>query len=77
MYTDVNVSYWGAVLPGRKDAEMGAANSLHVSAYYNEYTELLFLIWWWKITGNCKYSKYPTCWIFQRLEQRRVPAKHA
>ena len=26
----------GAVLPGRNDAEMGPANSLHASAYYSE-----------------------------------------
>ena len=29
----------GAVLPGRYDAEMGPANSLHASAYYSEYNE--------------------------------------
>ena len=29
--------YKEAVLPGRNDAEMGPANSLHASALYNEY----------------------------------------
>ena len=29
----------GAVEPGRKNAEMGPANSLHASAYYSEYNE--------------------------------------
>ena len=29
----------GAVLPGRNDAEMGPANSLHSSTYYSEYNE--------------------------------------
>ena len=28
-----------AVLPGRNDAEMGPANSLHASTYYSEYNE--------------------------------------
>ena len=32
-----NISSKGAVLPGRNDAEMGPANSLHASAYYSEY----------------------------------------
>ena len=27
------------MLPGRNDAEMGPANSLHASAYYSEYNE--------------------------------------
>ena len=34
-----DISSTGAVLPGRKDAEMGHANSLHASAYYSEYNE--------------------------------------
>ena len=34
-----NISLKGAVLPGRNDAEMGSANSLHASAYYSEYNE--------------------------------------
>ena len=34
-----NISSKGAVLPGRNDAEMGHANSLHASAYYSEYNE--------------------------------------
>ena len=29
----------GAVLPGRNDAEMGPAHSLHASAYYSEYND--------------------------------------
>ena len=33
-----------AVLPGRNDAEMGPANSLHASAYYSEYNERFDLI---------------------------------
>ena len=33
------ISSKGAVLPGRNDAEKGPANSLHASAYYNEYNE--------------------------------------
>ena len=32
-----NISSKGAVLPGRNDAAMGPANSLHASAYYSEY----------------------------------------
>ena len=32
-----NISSKGAVLPGRNDAEMGPANSLHASAYYSKY----------------------------------------
>ena len=31
-----DISSKGAVLPGRNDAEMGPANSLHASAYYSE-----------------------------------------
>ena len=31
------ISLKEAVLPGRNDAEMGPANSLHALAYYNEY----------------------------------------
>ena len=34
-----DISSKGAVLPGRNDAEMGPANSLHASAYYSEYNE--------------------------------------
>ena len=34
----------GAVLPGRKDAEMGPANSLQASAFYGEYNERFDLI---------------------------------
>ena len=34
-----DISWNGAVLPGRNDAEMGPANSLHASAYYSEYNE--------------------------------------
>ena len=40
-----DVSSNGAVLPGRNDAEMGPANSLHASAYYSEYNERIDLIW--------------------------------
>ena len=36
----VVISSKGAVLPGRNDAEMGPANSLHASAYYSEYNEI-------------------------------------
>ena len=35
-----NISSKEAVLPGRNDAEMGPANSLHASAYYGEYNEI-------------------------------------
>ena len=31
-------------MPGRNDAEMGPANSLHASAYYSEYNERFDLI---------------------------------
>ena len=41
-----NISSKGAVLPGRNDAEMGPANSLHASAYYSEYK--------WKIWFDLK-----------------------
>ena len=34
-----DISSKGAVLPGHNDAEMGPANSLHVSAYYSKYNE--------------------------------------
>ena len=34
-----------AVLPGSNDAEMGPANSLHVSAYHSEYYERFDLIY--------------------------------
>ena len=34
-----DISSKEAVLPGRNDAEMGPANSLHASAYYSEYNE--------------------------------------
>ena len=34
-----DISSKGAVLPGRNDAEMGPANSLHASAYYSEYNK--------------------------------------
>ena len=40
-----DISSNGAVLPGRNDAEMGPANSLHAPAYYNEYSERFDLIW--------------------------------
>ena len=39
----------GAVLPGRNDAEMGPANSLHAFVLYSEYKERFDLI-------NCSYS---------------------
>ena len=39
-----DISSKGAVLPGRNDAEMGPANSLHASAYYSEYNERFDLI---------------------------------
>ena len=39
-----NISSKGAVLPGRNDAELGPANSLHASAYYSEYNERFDLI---------------------------------
>ena len=34
-----DISSKGAVLPGRNDAEMGPANSLHASAYYSDNNE--------------------------------------
>ena len=34
-----DISSKGAVLPGRNDAEIGPANSLHASAYYSKYNE--------------------------------------
>ena len=34
-----DISSKEAVLPGRNDAEMGPANSLHASAYYSDYTK--------------------------------------
>ena len=40
-----DISLKGAVLPGRNDAEMGPANSLHASAYYSEYNEGFDLIY--------------------------------
>ena len=39
-----DISSNGAVLPGRNDAEMGPANSLHASAYHSEYNERFDLI---------------------------------
>ena len=39
-----DISSKGAVLPGRNDAEMSPANSLHASAYYIEYNERFDLI---------------------------------
>ena len=39
-----NISLKGAVLPGRNDAEMGPANSLHASAFYSEYNKRFDLI---------------------------------
>ena len=39
-----DISSNGAVLPGRNDADMGPANSLHASAYYSEYYERFDLI---------------------------------
>ena len=39
-----DISLKGAVLPGCNDMEMGTANSLHASAYYNEYNERFDLI---------------------------------
>ena len=38
-----NISSKGAVLPGRNDAEMGPANSLHALAWYSEYHERIRL----------------------------------
>ena len=34
-----DISSNGAVLPGRNDAEMGPANSLHALAYFSKYNE--------------------------------------
>ena len=39
-----NISSKEAALPGRNDAEMGPANSLHASAYYSEYNKRFDLI---------------------------------
>ena len=39
-----DISSEGAMLPGRNDAEMCSANSLHASAYYSEYNERFDLI---------------------------------
>ena len=38
-----DISSKGAVLLGRNDAEMGPANSLHVSARYSEYNERFYI----------------------------------
>ena len=40
-----DISSQEAVFPGRNDAEMGPANSLHTPAYYSEYNERIDLIW--------------------------------
>ena len=40
-----DISSKEALLIGRKDAEMGPANSLHSLAYYDEYNERFDLIW--------------------------------
>ena len=45
-----NISSNGAVLPGRNDAEMGPANSLHASAYYSEYNERFDLLFYSQIS---------------------------
>ena len=39
-----DISSKGAVLPGRSDAEMSPANSLHASAYYSKYNETFDLL---------------------------------
>ena len=38
------ISSKGAVLPGRNDAEIDPANSLHASAYYSEHNETFDLV---------------------------------
>ena len=43
-----DISSKGAVLPWRKDAEMGPANSLYASAYYSEYNERFDLMISWQ-----------------------------
>ena len=48
-----DISSKGAVLPGRNDAEMGPANSLHASAYYSEYNERFDL----KLTPQVTFKK--------------------
>ena len=40
-----DISSEEAVLPGRNDAEMGPANSLHASANYSEYNKRFDLIY--------------------------------
>ena len=44
-----DISFKGAVLPGRNDAEIGPANSLHALAYYSEYNERFDLMQMWTI----------------------------
>ena len=43
----------GAVLPGRKEAKMGPANSLHASAYYSENNERILRAKTGKMEVNC------------------------
>ena len=50
------ISSKGAVLPGRNDAEMGPANSLHASAYYSEYNERFDLMFCTILTIMGYYS---------------------
>ena len=52
-----DISSKEAVLPGRNDAEMGLANSLHASAYYSEYNERLDFIYCMFVTLNKRFRQ--------------------
>ena len=53
----------GAVLPGRNDAEMGPANSLHASAYYSEHNERFALNMQIRGVYNCTTCDWLGCTI--------------
>ena len=62
-----DISSKGAMLPGRNDAEMGPANSLHVSAYYSEYNERFNLKIWLYKRAKCPSTDVEMTIFFRKI----------
>ena len=72
-----------AVLPGRNDAEMGPANSLHDSTYHSEYNKrfhlidflpIVPLVFWFHIYCDSFYYFYNQITILTTLKRKNVMA---
>ena len=63
-----DISLKGTVLPGRNDAEMGPANSLHASAHYSEYNERFDLKIERLVCTVCKVAK-----LMLRNSRKKLP----